>query len=51
MTDLFVYETEFSFMIAVRNVSYAYSFFRKIRTYDNVGLLDLSVGVSSSLGL
>jgi len=30
MSQMFVYETEFSFMIAVRNESYAYSIFRTI---------------------
>ena len=47
MSDMFVYETEFSFRIAVRNVSYAYSIFLKIRTYDNV--FSFSVRVSSNL--
>jgi hypothetical protein len=33
---MFVYKTEFSLKIAVRNVSYAYSIVLKILKYDNV---------------
>jgi len=47
MSGMFVYETEFSFMIAVRNVLYAYSIFWKRRTYDKV--FYYSVRVSSNL--
>jgi len=47
MSDIFVFETEFSFRFAVRNVSYAYSICLNIRTYDNV--FYFSVRVSSSL--
>jgi len=49
MLDMFVYETEFSFMIAVRNESHAYYIFWKIRTYDNV--FYFSVRVSSSFAV
>jgi len=48
MWDMTVYETEFSFRIAVRNVSYAFSIFLKdvlFCTYDNV--FYFSVRVSS----